>query len=131
MKRISKRSVSPAEEHEPIEQVEVIQQVSTEVQWINTGGKFYRADGRCVLPGQKFMANENEIPKAFRDVIKPLTPIIPIASAKIVSKQYHLRSYTEGENEGLFDIVDNNGKVLNEKPLDEDNAQIIMKALKA
>ena len=50
------------------------------IRWKNAGGGSFRLNRKIIKPGQVFDADEKDIPKAFRDIIKPYetVPITPI-----------------------------------------------------
>jgi hypothetical protein len=95
-----------------------------------------------IKPGQKFRAYQEEIPKAFRDVVVCLddveqaklakkVPVLPFSKKPVVviRPKYMLRpSVTE---EGLFDIVNENGKIISEvtHPVTEDEGNKMIKEM--
>ncbi len=108
--------------------VEKVAQGEKKVRWTNNGGVFYMKDGRVIQREETFMARPSEVPKAFRDIIKPMEPIVeqePFVEA--VDSAFTLRARPGGS--GLFDIVAGGGKVINERPLTEDDAKEIMAKL--
>ena len=98
------------------------------IRWKKIGGGSLRFKGRIIKPGETFKAAANEIPTGFRDVVIPLDSIpgeapipgkpAPVIKADVV--EYKLKSRGSG---GWFDVVDINGKVLNEKALKKDVAE--------
>ena len=94
------------------------------LKWLNTGGTFRMASGKIIKPQERFLAYLDEIPAAFRDVIKPIDPL-PAEPIPVPVGGYELKEKTGG----LFDIVDDNGKTLNEKPLRQDEATEILEKL--
>lgn len=95
------------------------------------GGGGLHLNGKVIKPNQVFSARPSQIPKAFRDVclaldeIKVVEPLpIPISVVKT--------TYTvvpRGKSRSLFDVVDGNGKVLNEKVLTRDVAEQLVRDL--
>lgn len=93
------------------------------IMWKKVGGGSFRLNGKIIKPGQSFRAHPDAIPKAFKDLIIPLEKVRVkdepvIAVAKLV---YTLQP--RGKSKSLFDVVDKNGKVLNEKALTKEVAQ--------
>jgi hypothetical protein len=79
------------------------------------GGSFRMANGKIIKPGQIFSAYPNEIPKEFLDVIVPLDKIPEVPTpeevpVKVTQPEYSL-THRGG---GYYDIVDTNGKQMNE-----------------
>lgn len=131
--------------------------------WKKTGGGSFRLKGRIIKPGERFKARPSDIPKGFRDVIRPLGTIVdpptpagyipgakPIYTAEISTKRIMLihgrgKSWDvfEGETkinekpvpkadaEALlgFDILNPEGKVMNEKVQTREKADAILKSL--
>jgi len=98
------------------------------VRWKKTGGGSFRmadekGNQRIIKPGQTFSAYPHEIPQAFRDVVIALStlpenkPPPPITAVEPV---YTLKSRGSG---GWYDVVNPNGKVLNEKALKKEDAE--------
>ena len=92
------------------------------------GGSFHMVDEqgkqRIIKPGQTFAAYPHEIPQAFRDVVVALEtlpehkPPPPLAGKDPV---YKLKARSGGG--GWYDVVNPNGKVLNEKALKKEEAE--------
>jgi len=102
--------------------------------WRKTGGGSLRlADMRFIRAGQTFEAFPSQIPEAFRDVIKCLSPVEQIVAGKekeVVNIATKANNYTLRERRiGYWDVVDKNGKVLNEKALPEGKAEELLKSL--
>jgi hypothetical protein len=103
--------------------------VSDKIWWRNTGMNSFRGlNKQLIPPNGKFLASPNEIPVVFRDIIKPLeeikekgTPIIK--PAKVL---FTLQPHEETEK---FNIVDGNGKVFSEKPMDKEIAEKLIDEL--
>jgi len=110
---------------------------STEIRvWKKIGGGSLRFNGRIIKPGQTFRATRNELPEAFLDVIvladsapgnRP-NPKFPPAKGpagppeiKPVEVVYTVKARETGG--GWYDVVDSNGKALNEKALKKETAE--------
>jgi hypothetical protein len=99
-----------------------------QVWWKNNGGTFRMGKNRIIKPGEKFLAHPDQISQAFRDVIVPiqrnLEDQVPV---KVNIPKYEIQP---NEEEGFFDIVNEEGKILNEKPLEETVAKQLLEDLK-
>lgn len=82
---------------------------------------------RIIKPGEIFRAYANEIPLQFRDVVQPIDAVVegPPATTdktsplpplpKVVNPVYSMQP--RGKSKLLYDIVDANGKRVNEAPM--------------
>ena len=97
------------------------------IRWKKIGNGSFILNNRYIKPGQTFMATVEEIPKAFRDVVVPVEglPEDPLLNVK-KSSNY---SIVEIEGTNTWNIVDGQGKVLNEKPMVRIEAEKLLKAL--
>ena len=92
------------------------------------GGSFRLHTGKIIKPNQIFMAREEDIPEAFRDLVVPVEEEGKPRKTRTSSRkkaEYSLRK----AGEGLFDIVGPDGKVLNEAPLPKAEAEKALSAL--
>ena len=99
--------------------------------WQKTGGGTFRLpSGKIIKPTQKFRARPNEIPEAFRDTVIPLdkVPPTPEEIAPDVEEPTYDLKHRGG---GWYDIIDSNGKTLNEKALKQEEAEELIESLKA
>lgn len=129
----------PLEEIVPIEpQVELKEEEAKElveldpftpkpIRWKKIGNGSFIFNNRYIKPGQIFTATVEEIPKAFRDVIIPVEglPEDPLLTIK-KSSNYKI---VEIEGTNAWNIVDGQGKVLNEKPMARIEAEKLLNAL--
>ena len=105
-----------------------------EIKWKKVGGGSLRLNGKIIKPGQIFKAKASDISANFRDVVIPLesipgvvtAPDLPDPEIKAVELEYKLKARGTG---GWYDVVDKNGKVLNEKALKKDIAEKLIKDL--
>jgi len=108
-----------------------------EILWKKIGGGTFRmASGRIIKPNQTFRARLSQIPVGFRDVIIPQEPVpagqlssknrgnIPevVSQGKIPKYKLALR----GNSKTWYDILDENGKVLNEKGMSKEAAEKLL-----
>jgi len=84
--------------------------------------------------GEVFEADEDEVPMAFRDIVKPIEPITPKPARK--QPKYFLQEIVptaeemdEDDYEQLYNIINTNDKVISEKPLLKEQAEELLKKL--
>lgn len=95
----------------------------TVLRWKNVSGSL-RIGNRIIKPGQIFTATEEEVPHAFRDTVLALDPL----PAERVPEPTPL-AYSLKKKNGLWNVVDGQGKVLNEEPLPKEQAEELLKTL--
>jgi len=120
------------EEEVQVEQPVVEQPVGeVKIWWKKISGGSYRLNNRMIKPNEKFMAFPSEIGKDIRDIVIPLEeiPDDAVKPAAIVKSSYQMQP--RGKSKSLFDVLDLNGKVLNEKPLTKEVAQKLIKDLES
>jgi len=88
------------------------------------GGSFRLKNGRIIKPNQIFKAYPSEIPKAFTDLIKPLEDIKE-EPVEIIDTVYTLNS----RSVGWWDVVDIDGKIMNENALRKEAAEELLNNL--
>jgi hypothetical protein len=99
---------------------------SEKVRWKKTGGGSFRmASGKIIKPNQVFWARPDEIPEGFRDTIVPLTSVPENAPVEFTEIKYEPRAASPG----WYDIVDGQGKKVNEKSLRENDAKEMLASL--
>lgn len=103
------------------------------IRWRKEGRGVFRLRNHIYRPGEVFWARPEEISSQFRDLIKPLDPIpsempidTPIAESFITKPAY---TKVKRETSNFWDILDGEGKKLNEKALREDQADEYLKSL--
>ncbi len=96
--------------------------------WRKIGGGSLRLPNRIIKPGQVFKAFEEDIPKAFRNVVERISTVEKPEVKLPIKKLTYKSVPVEGE-EGLFNIVDSRGKQVNEEPLTEEVATEMIKTL--
>ena len=103
------------------------------IRWKKIGGGSLRlkinGKNTIIKPEQRFRATEEEIPEAFRDVIIPQQEIpgkVPAIQIKAEDPVYTVKPRGKG---GWFDVVDADGKALNEKALKEETAKKLVQDL--
>lgn len=99
------------------------------IRWKKIGGGSFQLRKHIIKPGQVFMARPSEIPKNFRDVCIPLEEIKVAPPIPIEVKKTTYKIVPRGKSRSLYDVVDENGKVLNEKALIKDIAEKLVSDL--
>lgn len=103
------------------------------IRWKKIGGGSLRLTingrKRIIKPNEKFRAALNEVPQAFRDVIIPLEDLPGSAPAPVIAGIETVYTLKTREKGGWYDVVDKNGKVLNEKALKKDVADKLIQDL--
>jgi len=103
--------------------------------WEKTGGGHFvmslNGQRRIIKPYQKFLARVEDIPLAFRDTVVPVDPEAFKAKTEpkklpIVDLEYTLVP----RGGGYYNVVDVNGKVMNEKALRKEAAGELISSLK-
>jgi hypothetical protein len=97
---------------------------NVQIWWRKIGGGSFRIHGKIIKPNEKFKAASSEIPKAFRNVVIPLENIPEVSqpSKAVVPGKIPIYQLKQKERAGWFDIVNEHGKAINEKPLKEEDA---------
>lgn len=101
----------------------------TRIHWKKVGGGSFRFNRRIIKPGEIFLANVEDIPKGFRDQIIPLDTIKEKSTTPIIAAKSVYEIQPRGKSKSLFDVVDGNGKVLNEKVLTKEVAEKLVNDL--
>lgn len=113
--------------------------VSTKLRWRKVGGGSLRLnlDGgnRIIKPGETFLADLEELPKAFMDTLEcldseGLKTAVTSEKAKeaFVPVEYKLKKV---KGTDLWNLLDAEGKALNEAPLTKEAAEELLNAVKA
>lgn len=97
--------------------------------WINSGGGSFRLpNGKIIKPNQRFKSLAEDIPRAFRDIVVPFNKEdVEKVNTPIEGKanEYSLVP----KSGGWFDVVDGEGKPVNDKSLREEDANELLKSL--
>jgi len=116
---------------------------STEIKkpkWKKVGGGSLRlGNNRIIKPGQIFEALPEELPKSFRKFVIPMSGdanfkeveakesvIIPGVVPKYVVKKKEFTMEQKGKSKLWFNVLDGDGKVVNEKSLKKEDAQALV-----
>lgn len=98
------------------------------IKWTVRSGKFTSKSGKTYKAGKNFMARPSEVPKAFRDIVRPLEALPDETGEKTlpaVENAYELEERADGQ----FNIVDAQGRAMNQKPLTKAEAKAILDKL--
>lgn len=104
---------------------------SKKIKWKRIGGGSHRlSDGTLVESGVPFDASPDDIPPVFRDVIVPVNPeelqaLLEPPDINPAPCPYSLKA----RGPKTWDVVDGQGKVVNEKPLTKAGAEELIKSL--
>lgn len=90
------------------------------------GGSFILGDGRRIKPTQVFDAYPSEIPEAFKDLFELLEGDTTVRERVITAPSKFVIGVRD---DGMFDVVDPDGKCLNDEPLGEEDAKRLLLAL--
>jgi hypothetical protein len=100
------------------------------VKWINNGGPFYTKDRKRIMYGETFEAAIEDVPKLFRDSIRPVDPAAVTAieqrPLQTVKSSFRLQQRTAT---AFYDVLDDGGKRINEKDLTEPEAKQVLSML--
>ncbi len=130
----SEVKTQPEIKTEPVNEVKA--EVKTPLQlaprWRKIGGGSFRMPNRIIKPGQIFRAWPDEIPKAFRDVCQPVDGDVIFEFDKkgktpIPGLKAKFTLFPKGND--LFDVVNAQGKVLNDSPLPKSVAEGLIRDL--
>lgn len=97
------------------------------IRWQKVGGAAMYLRNRIIKPGQIFTATIDEIPRAFRDICIPLDEIKKEEPTPIEVAKHEYTIIPRGKSKTFFDVVDSNGKAINEKALHKSDAEQLIK----
>lgn len=124
---------------EPV--VEVPQEDTNKLHWRKIGGGSLRLPNAIIKSGQTFYAHEHEIPKAFRDMfeclddkttqhVKKAAAVADLPEHPETEAAYSVVPAGEGFDD-LFNVVNENGKPINEQPMELSAAEDLKEQLEA
>lgn len=118
----------PALEVYPKQEEPIVEEIMKPVpiRWKKIGNGSFMLNNRYIKPGQVFTATVEEIPAAFRDLIVPVDklPEDPFTKPKKVSNYTLMQT-----EEGLWNIVDKQGKIFNDAPMEKNEAEKVLNVL--
>lgn len=104
--------------------------------WKKLGGGSLRIGSQLIKPGQIFEAYPEEISPAFRNMVQPISgnttfpekvEVIEPAPVNVVKTVYTIQP--KGKTNLWFDVVDPEGKIINEKSLKKEVAEKLVEDL--
>lgn len=100
-------------------------------QWKCEGGSFTKKDGTRIEAGRTFEAKEEDIPKAFRDVIIKVTDSTEEIKKPVKQKPKEsvFRKSESRKEKGFFNVYNKSNKKLNETLLTEEEADKLIESL--
>jgi hypothetical protein len=99
------------------------------INYKKTGGGSLHWNGKLIKPGQIIRLKPEDVPENFKDILIPMEPIIEKEQPPVfvVKSEYSLQPH--GKSKSLWDVVDSQGKVINEKSLSKEVAQQLVSDL--
>ena len=89
------------------------------------GGTFRMANGKIIKPNQVFSAAIEDIPEGFRKIVVPLSQLPDEVSLVVDSGKYEVQAASPG----WYNVIDAQGKVINEKSLRQAAAKELIESL--
>jgi len=127
-----KRTKKVVAVEEPTVEKPIVYPVTVGVLFKKIGGGTMRWNNRIIKPGEKFVANPDELPKAFMPSLQCLEPEKLKNWSAIVEKEtqtpevlYKLKKLKDG----TYNIVNEQKKAINEEPLTLEEAEEMLTAL--
>jgi hypothetical protein len=100
------------------------------IRWKKTGGGTFYFHKRIIKPGQVFLARPSEIHAGLRNTIVPLDSIpVPPPPPQVAATPVKYEVTPRGKSNIWFDVVDPQGKIVNEKALKKEVAEKLAKDL--
>jgi hypothetical protein len=103
----------------------------SKIRWTKIGGGSLWLLGHIIKPGQVFWAKVSDIPEAFRDQIVPTDGIPEPIKLQVEGKISNYKMQPRGKSTSLWDVVNEAGKILNEKGLVKEKAEKLIQDLQA
>lgn len=134
MERTKKVVVEPEIVSVPVEEV-----VSTKLRWRKVGGGSLRVNiggvKRIIKPGEVFSADLEELPKSSMDLLVCLdsADLQKVVKSEKAREPFVPVVYTLKKVKGtdLWNLIDSEGKALNEKPLSKVSAEELLNGVNA
>jgi hypothetical protein len=116
-----------------VEPVEIVPPSEPVFKWkvITPGGFHDYAGHRIYKPGEEFIAPESKVPLAFRDVIRKVEELPTKTQEKVIPGIVPTYTLQEVEGKNLFNVVNQNGKILTGRPITKEKAEKLVKDLSA
>ena len=102
------------------------------IRWEKVGGGSFLIQNRWIKPREKFWAAREDIPDAFINSLRPLSDVPDVPEDKKPENlKIDLEFKIEPRGKGWFDVINEQGKKMNEKSLRIEDAEELLKSLKA
>lgn len=121
------KKINPTEEK--VEEPKVEKANTGVIKWKKIGGGGLILKNKLIKPGQIFEAHPDEIPKAFRDTCIPLDEVVVPKEPQINPVKFNYKAIPRGKSNLWWDVVNDNGKVMNQKALTKEVAEQFVKDL--
>ena len=89
------------------------------------GGTFRLANGKIIKPNQRFWAFPEQIPEGVSHVVIPVDPDEPTQKVTPMETTFSIQTGSPG----WYNVVDQNGKQINEKQLRQKDAEALVASL--
>ena len=100
------------------------------IQWIKKGRGSLKIGGKVIKQNQKFWAHSDVIGKGMRDLIIPLSTLPEEKKLQLKEKEGKTPKYEKvKKSHGWYNVIDQFGKVVNEKGLREEDADTLILSL--
>lgn len=109
--------------------MERIEENDGKIPFKKVGGGNLRWNNQLIKPGQVIRLNPDEVPKNFLDVLIPLEKIREKDEPPLVITKSEYTMKLRGKSKNLYDVIDTNGKVINDKVLTKEIAQNLISDL--
>jgi hypothetical protein len=118
---------------EVVEEKQIQVQIETppqpkKIRFKNLSGTF-RFGNKLIKPNQVFEAHLSEIPKSFLRDLEQLDEVEEIPE-QISIPEFQYKMEPDEDLDGFFNVVDKQGKILNEEPLTEVEASELLNTLR-
>jgi hypothetical protein len=123
---VKNEQVEQVEEKE-VKEIEPVEYKEPTYRWKKVGGGALHFKGHIIKPGQILIAKESEIPQAFKNSLLLMDKATghPMEKVEKVKTNYKL----EHRGSGWYDVVDDNGKPINEKAMKQSEAEQLLNNL--
>lgn len=115
---------------------EIVIEQSTKLRWQKTGGGSLRFGNRIIKPGEVFEANLDELPKAFMDTLicldkADLQKVQDVVRRETQTPEILYRLAKSKTAKTLWDVINAEGKPINEVSLEKVSAEELLAAVNA
>lgn len=97
--------------------------------WKKIGGGTLWLKGHMIKPGETFKSAEKDIPEAFRDMMIPWDGTADSENAKQPEPSAPILYSLEKTSDGKYNVVNGQGKAINETPIEKEAAEELVESL--